>query len=411
VEQPGVPRPLRWTFAVFIFSIPFEAYPTGIDRFTISKFAGYIMLLLAFFYPKIAFRRFPGAGWLFLFYILLFAALVPFQPAAYFPENRTNFMRLVQMFVLFWISYNLLRRERMVNLTLGSYAVSCCLLAVLNVFGFMTEEHVKEREAAFGQDPNSVAAMFAVGVLAMVALVYGRKRAPHATRYAVWAMLPIVALAIARTGSRGGLAALAVGLMVIVLRKGTAWVRLRNAVIVAFALGVFLIANFSLEMNRQRWEKTLEGGTMAGRETIFPAAWKLFLEKPLTGWGPATHYKVLGARFFREELDTHNLYLWLLTQVGLFGTIPYLIGLLLCLRSAWRARAGPQGVLPLALMTLALTINMSLTWHEKKVYWVILALALASSQPILERVRRVRRPAARGALGGEPAAGVAAEAS
>jgi len=150
---------------------------------------------------------------------------------------------------------------------------------------------------------------------------------------------------------------------------------------------------------------------MAGREAIFPAAWKLFLEKPLTGWGPATHYKVLGARFFRDELDTHNLYLWLLTQVGLFGTIPYLVGLLLCFRSAWRSRSGTQGVLPLALMVLMLTINMSLTWHEKKVYWVILALTLASSQPILERLRRVRRPAVRGALKGEPAAGVASEAS
>jgi O-antigen ligase len=224
-------------------------------------------------------------------------------------------------------------------------------------------------------------------------------------------MLPIVALAIARTGSRGGLAALAAGLMVIVLRKGTAWARLRNAVIVAVALTVFLVANFSLEMNRQRWEKTLEGGTMAGRETIFPAAWKLFLERPLTGWGPATHYKVLGARFFRDELDTHNLYLWLLTQVGLFGTVPYFVGMLLCLRSSWRARAGPQGVLPLALMVLALTINMSLTWHEKKVYWVILALALASSQPILERFQRARRPAALGPARSEPAAAVSMETS
>jgi O-antigen ligase len=374
---------------VFVFTIPFEAFPTGIDRFTIAKFSGYLMLLVALFYPRTAFRRFPLAGWFFLLYILVVASLIPFQPSSYFLENRTNLFRIVQMFVLFWISFNLLRRSQMVTLTLASYAASVSMLAVLNSLGIFTEEHVKARESAFGQDPNAVASVYAIGVLAMVGLVYGRKRKQNAWTLVVWLMLPVVAISMARTGSRGGLVSLAVGLAMILLRKGDSWTKVRNMMIVGLALGVFVVFTFSLELNRQRWEQTMEVGNMAGREVIYPAAWKLFLERPLTGWGPATHTKVLGARFFREELDTHNLYLWLLTQVGLLGSIPYFIGLGLCVAAAWKARAGPQGVLPLALMMVILVINMSLTSHEKKVFWLILAFALASTVQI--GVRAVKR--------------------
>ena len=184
------------------------------------------------------------------------------------------------------------------------------------------------------------------------------------------------------------------GLLVFLLRKGSHWVKLRNVALVTLALGVIMIVNLSLEMNRRRWEKTLEGGTLAGREVIYPAAWKMFLEKPLVGWGPATHYYVLGSRFFREKLDTHNLFLWLLTQVGLLGFIPYCAGLVLCFKAAWKARSGPLGILPLALLVVALVVNMSLTWLEVKVYWLILALALASASPIGVRHarQRLRRP-------------------
>ncbi len=390
----GARRPLRWAFLVFVLLIPFEAIDTGLERFTPSKFAGYVLLLVGLLYPGTAFRRFPAAGWFFVFNFLVFASLIPFQPDIYQDKIRSYLFGRTQMLVLFWISYNLLRHRRIAKLFLGCFSISCFGLALLNVLGIAAEGVARrgsERISAFGQDPNNVAAMFSVGVLAMLGLVYGRIREGRARNLVVWVMLPVVAVAIARTGSRGSLAALAGGLLVFLLRKGTPWTKVRNLAIVAIALGVLAFASLSLEMNRQRWEQTLEGGTMSGRETIFPAAWKLFLEKPLAGWGPATNVYVLGARFFRESLDTHNLYLYLLTEVGLLGSIPYFAGLFLCLRSAWKSRSGPQGVLPLAMMIAVLLINMSLTWHVRKVYWLILAFALASSAQINDRIVRRRR--------------------
>jgi O-antigen ligase len=394
-EPAGVRRPLRWAFAIFVASIPFEAVDTGFERFTYSKFAGYALLLVALFYPRTALRRFPMAGWCFALYLLVFICMMPFQPPVLLDEIRSRLFRLVQMLVLFWISYNLLRHRRMAGLMLWSFATACSVLAVLNILGFFTESAASqggERASAFGRDANNVAAMFSVGVLAMAGLLHGRMRKGRARNLVAWVMLPAVAVAIARTGSRGSFAALVAGLLIFLFAKEGPGTRARNLVLVVVALSILTFATLSLEMNRTRWEMTLEHGTMAGRENIYPAAWKLFLEKPITGWGPATHHHVLGARFVRDTLDTHNLFLWLLTEVGLLGSIPYFVGLLFCVRSAWRARAGPYGVLPMAMVVSGLIINLSLTWHERKVFWLILALTVAGASPIgVRAVRRLRQ--------------------
>ena len=43
----------------------------------------------------------------------------------------------------------------------------------------------------------------------------------------------------------------------------------------------------------------------------------------------------------------------------------------------WKARKGSLGILPLALLSTMLTVNMANTWLLQKSMWLILALALA----------------------------------
>jgi O-antigen ligase len=126
---------------------------------------------------------------------------------------------------------------------------------------------------------------------------------------------------------------------------------------------------------------------MSGRENIMPEAWNMFIQEPIMGWGPGNHIIELGSRFGRKPLDTHNGYLWVLTETGLAGAIPYFVALWLCLRSAWRARYGPEGSLPLALLVCAFLVNMSITWHFRKVLWLILAYGVASESLLLKRWR------------------------
>src|SRR5262249_31186920 len=141
---------------------------------------------------------------------------------------------------------------------------------------------------------------------------------------------------------------------------------------------------------RMRWEQTLGVGSrsrMSHREQVYPAAWQMFTERPVFGWGPVRHCFELGRRLNESYRDTHNLMLWVLTEVGLIGAIPFFTGIWLCLRAAWKARVGVEGILPLAMTLALLTANLSLTLHNRKLHWFVLAYALASSSCVRAAVR------------------------
>jgi O-antigen ligase len=109
----------------------------------------------------------------------------------------------------------------------------------------------------------------------------------------------------------------------------------------------------------------------------------MFAERPILGYAPIANKYVLGGRLpeqHHERRDAHNLFLEVMTATGIIGLIPFMVGLWLPWRAAWRARRGPAGVLPLALLVTALTANMSGNWLAGPLLWVLLAYALASSR-------------------------------
>ena len=125
---------------------------------------------------------------------------------------------------------------------------------------------------------------------------------------------------------------------------------------------------------------------MTARELIFPAAWQMFREKPLVGWGPYVNTGELGDRLRLPgyvRMDPHNLVLYVLTATGIFGAIPFFVGTGLCVRAAWKARGGAHGVLPFAMIVTVLAADMSVSGLHWKQHWLILAYALASGSPIV----------------------------
>ncbi len=122
---------------------------------------------------------------------------------------------------------------------------------------------------------------------------------------------------------------------------------------------------------------------MAGREQLYPAAWSMFLEKPVFGWGPVDNTYELAQRVGQRDRPrraTHNSVLELLTTIGVVGAIPFLMGAWLSVRGGWLARRGSHGILPLALLGSLFVSNMSGDWIASKLLWVVLAYALASGK-------------------------------
>ncbi len=404
-----------WAFVAFVVSLPFEAALLlgGEGYFSISRLLGYVFIGFALLEPRMSFRKPPGALWWFAVYVGLYVFMGLYQAWVYWPEIFSTIIRLIQFLVLLWLGYNMLQQDQTVKRVLWGFGLSCVVVGGLLVGGVGTH-HVHRavgRETVFSQGPNTIAGIIALGGVTLIGMAYGKASARRMTKFVAWAGFFILTLAITRTGSRGALVELGAGLMTLLASRGSVRTRMRNAVIVILAFSVCLWVTISSAVTASRWESTIEQGDMAGRQRIFRAAWVMFEEKPILGWGPATNYYELGVRVNRPKRDTHNLLLWLLTEQGIVGTIPFCVGLALCVRAAWRARKGVQGPLPLALVAASLTVNLSGTYHLTKSFWLILAYALASEMDLRKRRVRLRlapiRPLRSGALAGpRPSAGL-----
>ncbi|MGH7526051.1 MAG: O-antigen ligase family protein [Gemmatimonadales bacterium] len=380
--------PVRWALYLLAFSIPLE-YP---DRFAyeVTTMTGVLVLLCAMLQPRVCFGRLPWA--LACYGCFLYAQLVSLvtegtiYPGGLYLKEVSKLFQLISLWVLvFWVCSNLFRQERIRRGTLWSLILGCVIRAALPILGWGRTAHLEgsggERVAILGQNPNQSAQVLALGLLALIGLVYVQPRGTFRPRILAWAGVGLVTLSLVETGSRGGLVTLALGLLVFLTSGQTLRMRIRNASVAVVALGVLYSVAVRSELVVTRIAKAQEGD-LAKREDIFPTLVGMIREKPLLGWGPITNKYELAVRLGDPEFgrrDTHNIVLEVVTASGLLGLIPFLVGIWLCLKAAWAARAGPQGVVPLALLLAVLIGNMTQNRLATPLLWMVLAYALAGS--------------------------------
>jgi O-antigen ligase len=377
---------VRWAFYLFVFSLPFE-YPKRTIPWEITTITCAVYLLAAFLQPRVSLARLPWAvRWFGLYLYVLLGAFVV-DGGHYGEEVQKLFILLLEAVLLLWTASNLLRRENVARGTLVTLGIACALRAGIQLAGIATETVVEwtggVRVVALGQNENHAAMILTGGVIALLGLAYGRARSMPWARALAWPVVGAIAIAVVQGGSRGGVIGLGVGLLALTLGGASLATRLRNAVAVLVALGFLVWVSYQFVGTRNRFLQTASTGFMAGRERIYPTALRMALEHPLTGWGPLNNMYELGNRLPEQHVprrDTHNLALEVLTATGLLGVIPFGIGTWLCVRAAWRARRGVEGVTPFALLTAVLMVNMSGNWIAAPFLWFTFAYALGSGR-------------------------------
>ena len=292
----------------------------------------------------------------------------------------SRLLTLIQMLVLVWISYNLFKYPEICKGGLLALVASCTIKSMLQIFGVGAEVARHGRTSMFADNPNSVAITLALGMVALMGIIYGRMTVEKKmmTRLA-WTAVAVMGIALVMTGSRGAQLGLVSGLAVLLLKEGSAGAKFKMGLVVVSMFALLVGVTYSNEVMQARWERTLNEGDVAGRDKIMPQAWAMFLDKPVLGWGPISYLFELGRRTGVMSRDAHNLYLLVLIETGLLGAIPFFAGLWLSLRSAWRARFGREGVLPMAMLVCLLIINVGGAMQARKMFWVLMAYVLASA--------------------------------
>ncbi len=303
-------------------------------------------------------------------------------------DVRHYFIVLVEAAIVCWASVNLLSREAIGTGALWCFVLSALARSVLPMVGVGRTSYAVwtggERVTAFGQNANFSAILLSAGLVTLLGLTFGRPKTSHRMRLLAVPIGLLIGAAIIETGSRGGLVSLGGGLIALMFTAGgNLKVRLRNGLVTGLAIGLLTYAAFTATVMKNRLEATAETGTLAGREQLWPSLVEMALEKPWAGWGPINNQYEVAARttdMAREHRDAHNLLLELMTAEGLVGTVPFLIGLGICVAAAWRGRASPYGIVPFALLALFLVANISTNLAAYKPFWWVLALAMGGAQ-------------------------------
>ncbi len=382
--QP-VAWPIQLAFYIFVFSIPFEGYdPWGIRGvFTITKMAAYVFVLLSVFQISTCLRWLPKVLFCFWTFLVVYTFRELFNDSEPFSGLYLVFM-LFQLIFLFWISANLLERPEVAKRTLFVLSSACALLALLTVLGVTAEaDEGVGRVTALGMDENYIGLICLLGALTFLGLAHGRHIGSNSWNLVLWAPVILLFWQIVATGSRTAMFATPLAAAMIILKKGRISARLGALFVVGLAAMAFVLVILQSEIATERWEAAVEEKSLSGREQIYPTAAAMFLESPFVGWGRTASTYELGRRLGHYgSTGPHNELLSHLLSGGLVQTLPLVIGVWLCLRGAWRARGGPLGAIPLALLVAVLIVSMAIDVHHRKVTWLVLAMGYASGRSV-----------------------------
>ncbi len=296
-------------------------------------------------------------------------------------------LNLAWLILFLWTGSVLLREERLLRTVLVSLLTSTSLMtlgSLVGLPGFRSEmgrhsyTSYGVRTGALGWELNFLGVFLSVVALVAIGLLLDRVRWKRWKRVLLLGSMVLALALLIRTGSRGGLLSFVVASTLYLLPLGR-----RGRRIAAIVLGIvtlvgvgYLVA--SDPMSVRRWTKTYTQGDTAGRDRIFAATWNMFRDRPVLGWGSVEVYYELGSRLNLPIRGPHNLYLGLLAEGGIVGALPFLVGLWLCTRAAWGARAGRFGVLPLALQIGMLVGSLSLGTMYERQMWFVLAVAIGT---------------------------------
>lgn len=381
----GIPKVgIRYIFYAFIFCLPFEGAGIGVGALFLIKIFGIALAGLALCQPRLFIRTPTKAFWFFATYVCVFIVLGLVgimsnpQDDQLLAAVLQYLVRLFQFLVLFWITHELMKFDFIVRVTFLTLGVSCIILSLLQISGIAATNWAQGRVSTFEDNPIVVASVLSLGLLGIVGLAYVWKDATTKLRVLAWLSCGILLSAIVRTGSRGTLIALPLALIALSLGRTSISAKAKTALIGLAVTGFMVWTAYQIPAVRERFERTYYEGDMSGRQDRLAASWEMFLERPIIGWGPVEHVHEHGRRI-NQIGDPHNLIFWLLNETGLLGTIPFLIGFWLCLRSAWMARTGAQRGLPLAQLFFVFIVSMDAGFLYYKWFWFILSYALASA--------------------------------
>lgn len=336
---------------------PAEIYPF-LEPFHLERVVGIIILMLMIKQNKLLFGIVNPVNTAIL--IFLCVALISIPTAAW-PSNAVEwFIDLLKKVALFLMIIGLIDTKEKFRTFIWVFTLLMAWVAwspfwngIHGNFGSIDYTFGKFYRAegySFADDPNSLATTLVQTLPFLFFLII-----TETTLRSKLVLISISALlfyTIILTGSRTGI----IGVFAFVL---VLWLKSSRKILVLLLIAVLFVSFWST-LNKQqktRYASILQETSTETRDNssqlrinAWNDGWALFLERPITGWGIGCYSSARGKRF-GHYMWPHNLYIQLLSELGVAGVIAFILMLYYIFRNIYQARK------------LRRNLNMTADWY------------------------------------------------
>lgn len=383
---------------MIIFMVPWEGVVKlpGLGVGGSSSAARYLGILIAGFWVLTVVLtgklRIPST------FQIVFSLFVLWNAATVFwsknPSRTVNHLvTWVQLFGLVYLFWDLYRTREDILTALQVFILGEYVTVGSAVYNFIAGSAFYsnyERFSAGDTNPDGFGFTLALGIPIAWYMASTKREIKFGKLFNIlnYAIIPLILVGIALSGTRTALIGSAVGVMfgLASLSRLKLWVRV--AVFVVITGGSFYaLTNLQADRTLERFSTTgseLASGDLNGRLQLWSQGLEAFSETPLLGIG-ANMYRTIN----REYKVAHNTFISVLVETGVVG---FALFMLLLLITISRIMVQPKWDLLFWLTLLMVwTIGCStLTWEVRKSTWLILSLIVASSYIPIHRVEAVR---------------------
>lgn len=337
----------------------------------------------------------PHLTWAMIAFIAWGALTLVWAPAM--GSGLTSLSQYVLVMLLLPIAYTAVASKRDLKVVLFAIVLGAIVAAGVSIVQ-PPNEAVLEGTRATGTigDPNELAAALLVGVALGLGFLLARGYSA-ALRFGGLIAIPVCALGVFVSVSRGGLVALTVMFVVATATAGRWRPAMTAALIAVAAVGVLYFTQLAPLPARERI-LTTNGGT--GRTELWTIGLRIAQAHPLNGVGvgnfqqASPHYVLQPGLFQHSDLVfaaapkiAHNAYLQVLAEMGVVGLALFVAVIVICLSCALRAAhiAAKKGDVALEALARAvffaligvLTAELFISQMHGKLLWGLLALSPA----------------------------------
>ena len=312
---------------------------------------------------------------------------------------QTSAQRFILNFILFPIALVAVRTRLHMSALTIVFVIGAFTAASFGLLeGSLTDPAAENRLAGAGINPNQLGSYLVVAMVFCVAFAVNPRWSPSA-RAASIAAAGVAGIGVFLTLSRGALVGMAVAFLLAPFVAGRGRRARALAVVLTAALGAVLW--FAAVAPADAVERVTNPGRSggSGRADLWRVGWRMVEDQPIQGVG-AGNFPEASIRYLlrpgateRDEFIVddkkvaHNVYLTVLTEIGLVGLLLFLLIIAMCLRATLRAagRFARDGDLTMELLARGLFVSLvslsvvgffSSALYVKQ-YWILLAAAPA----------------------------------